>query len=47
MISGNPAYRVFHDTSEAITFVKDHNGDLAIKPIGLTGEKESGSWESR
>ena len=38
-ISGNPAYRVFHDTSEAITFVKDHNGDLAIKPIGLTGGK--------
>ena len=38
-ISGNPAYRVFHDTSEAITFVKDHNGDLAIKPVGLTGGK--------
>ena len=38
-IGGNPAYRVFHDTAEAIAFVKDHNGDLAIKPIGLTGGK--------
>ena len=38
-ISGNPAYRVFHDTAEAIAFVKDHDGDLAIKPIGLTGGK--------
>lgn len=38
-ISGNPAYRVFHDTGEAIAFVKDHDGDLAIKPIGLTGGK--------
>jgi phosphoribosylamine---glycine ligase len=38
-ISGNPEYRVFHDASEAIAFVKDHDGDLAIKPIGLTGGK--------
>ncbi len=38
-IGGNPAYRVFHDTAEAIAFVKDHDGDLAIKPIGLTGGK--------
>ena len=38
-ISGNPAYRVFHDTAEAVAFVKDHDGDLAIKPIGLTGGK--------
>ncbi|MEN6396153.1 MAG: phosphoribosylamine--glycine ligase, partial [Methanoregula sp.] len=38
-ISGNPAYRVFHNTAEAIAFVKDHDGDLAIKPIGLTGGK--------
>jgi len=38
-IGGNPAYRVFHDVTEAIAFVKDHDGDLAIKPIGLTGGK--------
>ena len=35
-ISGNPEYRVFHDADEAIAFVNDHDGDLAIKPIGLT-----------
>ncbi|MGB8219406.1 MAG: phosphoribosylamine--glycine ligase [Methanoregula sp.] len=38
-ISGNPAYRVFHDMADAIAFVKDYDGDLAIKPIGLTGGK--------
>ena len=38
-IGGNPDYRVYHDTSEAIAFVKDHDGDLAVKPIGLTGGK--------
>ncbi len=38
-IGGNPAYRVFHDTADAVAFVKDHDGDLAIKPIGLTGGK--------
>ncbi len=38
-IGGNPAYRVFHDMTDAIAFVKDYDGDLAIKPIGLTGGK--------
>ncbi|HNX18041.1 MAG TPA: phosphoribosylamine--glycine ligase [Methanoregula sp.] len=38
-IDGNPAYRVFHNAADAIAFVKDHDGDLAIKPIGLTGGK--------
>ncbi|HVP96322.1 phosphoribosylamine--glycine ligase [Methanoregula sp.] len=38
-IEGNPFYRVFHNPSEAIAFVKDHDGDLAVKPIGLTGGK--------
>ena len=38
-IGGNPAYRVFHDTADAVAFVKDYDGDLAIKPIGLTGGK--------
>ena len=38
-ISGNPDYRVFHDEKEAVAFIKDHEGDLAVKPIGLTGGK--------
>jgi phosphoribosylamine--glycine ligase len=38
-IGGNAAYRVFHDTADAVAFVKEHDGDLAIKPIGLTGGK--------
>ena len=38
-IDGCPKYRVFHDTREAISFINEHNGDLAIKPIGLTGGK--------
>jgi phosphoribosylamine---glycine ligase len=38
-IDGCPMYRVFHDKKEAIAFVRDHDGDLAIKPIGLTGGK--------
>jgi phosphoribosylamine--glycine ligase len=39
LIDGCPRYRVFYDRKEAISFVKDHDGDLAIKPIGLTGGK--------
>jgi phosphoribosylamine---glycine ligase len=38
-IDGCPKYRVFHNTGEAIDFVNEHDGDLAIKPIGLTGGK--------
>jgi len=38
-IAGNPSYRIFEDTADAISFVKDYDGDLAIKPIGLTGGK--------
>jgi phosphoribosylamine--glycine ligase len=38
-IDGCPGYRVFHDTSEAVSFIKDHEEDLVIKPIGLTGGK--------
>ena len=38
-INGNPAYRVFSDKKEAIAFVQEHDGDLAVKPIGLTGGK--------
>ena len=38
-IDGCPEYRVFHDTAGAISFIRDYKGDLAIKPIGLTGGK--------
>jgi phosphoribosylamine--glycine ligase len=38
-IEGNPKYRVFFSPDDAADFIRDHNGDLAIKPIGLTGGK--------
>jgi phosphoribosylamine--glycine ligase len=38
-IDGCPEYRVFHTPADAISFINDHDGDLAIKPIGLTGGK--------
>ena len=38
-IAGCPRYRVFHDTGEAVAFIEGYDGDLAVKPIGLTGGK--------
>jgi phosphoribosylamine--glycine ligase len=38
-IAGCPKYRVFYNTGDAIAFINDHDGDLAIKPVGLTGGK--------
>ena len=38
-IPGCPKYRVFHDAEDAIAFISDHEEDMAIKPIGLTGGK--------
>lgn len=38
-IAGCPKYRVFRNPGDAIRFVEGHEGDLAIKPIGLTGGK--------
>ena len=38
-IDGCPKYRVFKNPEEAISFIKDHDEDLAIKPTGLTGGK--------
>jgi phosphoribosylamine--glycine ligase len=38
-IDGCPKYRVFDTTADAISFIRDHDGDLAIKPVGLTGGK--------
>lgn len=38
-IAGCPRYRVCHDPEEAVNFIREYPGDLAIKPIGLTGGK--------
>ncbi|SCL75263.1 Phosphoribosylamine-glycine ligase [Methanoculleus chikugoensis] len=38
-IAGCPEYRVCHDPEEARRFIESYDGDLAIKPIGLTGGK--------
>ncbi len=38
-IAGCPMYRVFHDTKSAEEFIKSHDENFAIKPIGLTGGK--------
>jgi phosphoribosylamine--glycine ligase len=38
-IPGCPEYRVFDDTGDAVAFIENHEGDLVVKPIGLTGGK--------
>ena len=38
-IAGCPEYRVFQDPEEAGRFIEAYGGDLAVKPIGLTGGK--------
>jgi phosphoribosylamine---glycine ligase len=38
-IDGCPKYRVFHSEPEAVDFIKGHDGDVVVKPIGLTGGK--------
>ncbi len=38
-IAGCPKYRVAHTASDAEAFIRTYEGDLAIKPIGLTGGK--------
>lgn len=38
-IPGCPGYRVFHDPAAACEYIDACEGDLAIKPIGLTGGK--------
>jgi phosphoribosylamine---glycine ligase len=38
-IPGCPEYRVFDNTGDAVAFIEDHEGDLVVKPIGLTGGK--------
>jgi len=38
-IDGCPKYRLCQNSDEAIAFIKEHDGDLVIKPVGLTGGK--------
>jgi phosphoribosylamine--glycine ligase len=38
-IPGCPEYRVFHDEADAVAFIESRDGDLVVKPIGLTGGK--------
>ncbi|MFA6333484.1 MAG: phosphoribosylamine--glycine ligase [Methanoregula sp.] len=38
-IEGCPKYRVFHSVPEAVEFISGYDGDLVVKPIGLTGGK--------
>lgn len=38
-IAGCPRYRICQGVDDAVSFIKDYDGDLAIKPVGLTGGK--------
>ena len=38
-IPGCPAFEEFHDPEAACEYVDDYDGDLAVKPAGLTGGK--------
>ncbi|WFN35070.1 phosphoribosylamine--glycine ligase [Methanogenium sp. S4BF] len=38
-IEGCPGYQAFHNPEEACRYIDEHDVDLAIKPIGLTGGK--------
>jgi phosphoribosylamine--glycine ligase len=38
-IDGCPDYRVFQEAEEAVEYIRDYAGELAIKPVGLTGGK--------
>jgi len=38
-IAGCPRYRIFREAEDAVRFLETHDGDLAVKPAGLTGGK--------
>ncbi|MDS0298978.1 phosphoribosylamine--glycine ligase [Halogeometricum sp. S1BR25-6] len=38
-VPGCPDFAVFEDTEEACAYIDDYEGDLAVKPAGLTGGK--------
>lgn len=39
LIDGCPLYRVFHASEDAVRFIEGYEGDLVVKPKGLTGGK--------
>ncbi len=38
-LEGSPMYRVFRSGADAADFIREYDGDLVIKPAGLTGGK--------
>lgn len=38
-IAGCPRYRITYNAQDSEAFIREYDGDLAIKPIGLTGGK--------
>ncbi|MFB6301029.1 MAG: phosphoribosylamine--glycine ligase [Halobacteriales archaeon] len=38
-IPGRPEFEIFEDIEAACAYIDDYDGDLAIKPVGLTGGK--------
>lgn len=38
-VAGCPYYRLFKNADDACEFIMEYDGDLAIKPVGLTGGK--------
>ena len=38
-IAGCPRYRIFREAEDAVRFLETHDGDMAVKPAGLTGRK--------
>ncbi|HOT04572.1 MAG TPA: phosphoribosylamine--glycine ligase [Methanolinea sp.] len=38
-IAGCPRYRIFREAEDAVRFLETHDGDMAVKPAGLTGGK--------
>ncbi|WP_435064915.1 phosphoribosylamine--glycine ligase [Halobaculum sp. EA56] len=38
-VPGNPDYETFHSAEAAAEYVREYDGDVAVKPVGLTGGK--------
>jgi len=38
-VAGNPDYETFEDVEAACAYIDEYDGDLAVKPAGLTGGK--------
>ncbi|MFA4876685.1 MAG: phosphoribosylamine--glycine ligase [Methanoregula sp.] len=39
MIAGCPQFRIFQSGEDAVAFIENYDGDLVVKPVGLTGGK--------